>query len=141
VTSVGRLDKDTSGLILITDIGPLVQKYTSPKSDSEKVYEAELDGDLPEGLADLFASGSLVLRNETKPCKPAHLEVLAPRQARLTITEGRYHQVRRMFASQGLQVTALHRTQLGAYELGDLKEGERIVHVVSRSRSSFDASQ
>lgn len=124
VTSVGRLDKDTSGLLLLTDQGQLVQRHTSPKSESEKVYEAELDGDLTPNLIETFASGTLVLRNETKPCKPARLEILAPRRARLTVTEGRYHQVRRMFASQGLHVTALHRTAFGPYQLGDLPEGE-----------------
>lgn len=124
VTSVGRLDKDTTGLILITDQGPLVQRYTSPKSESEKVYEAEVDGDLPMELVEVFASGELSLRNETRPCKPACLEILAPRRARLTITEGRYHQVRRMFASQGLHVTALHRTHFGPYALENLPGGE-----------------
>lgn len=124
ITSIGRLDKDTSGLLLITDQGALVQRYTSPRSESEKVYEAEVDGDLSPDLIATFASGALVLRNETQPCKPARLEILSPRRARLTLTEGRYHQVRRMFASQGLHVTALHRTQFGPYILGDLSEGE-----------------
>ncbi len=124
VTSVGRLDKDTSGLLLITDQGQIVQRHTSPKSESEKVYEAELDGELTPGLVEVFASGTLMLRSETQPCKPARLEILSPRCARLTVTEGRYHQVRRMFASQGLKVVTLHRTRFGPYELGDLPEGE-----------------
>lgn len=124
VTSVGRLDKDTSGLLLVTDIGSLVHRHTSPKSDVAKVYVVEVDHDLDASLIEIFAKGDLMLRSEDKPCLPATLEIVAPRTARLTITEGRYHQVRRMFASQGWQVEKLHREKFGPYELGDLAEGE-----------------
>ncbi len=124
VTSIGRLDKDTSGLLLITDIGPLVHRLTSPKSDIEKEYEAEVDRDLDSSLIEVFASGSLLLRGETKPCLPARLEITGPRTARLAITEGRYHQVRRMFASQGWHVVRLHRSRFGEHELGGLMPGE-----------------
>jgi 16S rRNA pseudouridine516 synthase len=124
VTSVGRLDKDTSGLLLVTDIGPLVHRYTSPKAEMEKVYVAEVDRDLEASLIETFAKGDLMLRSEEKPCLPAKLELIAPRTARLTITEGRYHQVRRMFASQGWQVEKLHRERFGDYTLDDLAEGE-----------------
>jgi 16S rRNA pseudouridine516 synthase len=124
VTSIGRLDKDTSGLLLITDIGALVQRHTSPRSEMEKAYLAELDGELSAELIETFAKGDLLLRGETKPCLPAKLEILSPHRARLTITEGRYHQVRRMFASQGLHVMKLHRERFGPHELGDLAEGQ-----------------
>jgi len=124
VTSVGRLDKDTSGLLLVTDIGSLVHRLTSPKADVEKVYLAELDRELDPRLVEVFAKGELMLRSETRPCLPARLEIISARTARLTITEGRYHQVRRMFASQGWHVEKLHRERFGAYELGDLAEGE-----------------
>lgn len=124
VTSVGRLDKDTSGLLLVTDIGSLVHRYTSPKSDIEKTYLVELDRDLDSALIEIFAKGDLILRSETKPCLPAKLEIVSEKTARLTITEGRYHQVRRMFASQGWHVEKLHRERFGPYELGDLEEGE-----------------
>ncbi len=124
VTSVGRLDKDTSGLILITDRGDLVQQWTSPKSDIGKVYEAELDKALSPALIEVFASGTILLRGEDKPCLPAKLEIVDNVHARLTITEGRYHQVRRMFASQGWHVEKLHRARFGDYELGGLKPGE-----------------
>lgn len=124
VTSVGRLDKDTSGLLLITDRGDLVQKWTSPKSVVEKVYEAVVDRPLEGQLVELFASGTMKLRGEDKPCLPAKLEILEDRRAQLTITEGRYHQVRRMFACAGWHVEQLHRSRFGAYELGDLTEGE-----------------
>lgn len=124
VTSVGRLDKDTSGLLLVTDIGSLVHRFTSPKAEVEKVYVAELDHDLDPGLVAVFAKGDLMLRGEDKPCLPAKLEIVSARIARLTITEGRYHQVRRMFASQGWHVEKLHRERFGAYDLGDLAEGD-----------------
>ena len=135
VTSVGRLDKDTSGLLLVTDIGSLVHRFTSPKADVEKVYLAELDRELDPGLVEVFAKGDLMLRGEDKPCLPAKLEIMAAQTARLTITEGRYHQVRRMFASQGWHVEKLHRERFGPHELGDLAEGEwRMIPVEQASR-------
>lgn len=124
VTSVGRLDKDTSGLLLVTDIGALVHRFTSPKADVEKVYLAEVDHELDPRLVEIFVKGDLMLRGEDKPCLPAKLEIVSGQTARLTITEGRYHQVRRMFASQGWHVEKLHRERFGEYELGDLAEGE-----------------
>jgi 16S rRNA pseudouridine516 synthase len=118
VTSVGRLDKDTSGLLLVTDIGSLVHRYTSPKSDIEKTYLVEVDRELDPSLIDIFAKGDLMLRSEEKPCLPATLEIVSSLSARLTITEGR------MFASQGWRVENLHRERFGPYTLGDLAEGE-----------------
>lgn len=124
VTSVGRLDKETSGLLLVTDIGSIVHQHTSPKSAVEKVYIATLDRDLEPGLIEIFARGEVMLRGEEKPCLPAKLEILDARSARLTLTEGRYHQVRRMFASQGWHVEHLHRERVGEYTLDGLAEGE-----------------
>lgn len=123
VTTIGRLDKDTSGLLLLTDQSDLVHRLTSPKHKVPKIYRATVDADLPAGLAELFASGTLVLRGETAPCAPAELRVLGPREAELTLTEGRYHQVRRMFASQGCEVLTLHRVRFGHLELGELAPG------------------
>ena len=122
--TAGRLDKETSGLILITDDGALVHRWTSPKHDVVKTYEVTVDRGLPPGLAEVFASGTLLLRSEAKPCLPAELEATGARTARLHIREGKYHQVRRMFASQGCTVTALHRTRVGDVELGNLAPGE-----------------
>lgn len=124
VTSVGRLDKDTSGIILVTDRGDLVQRWTSPRSAIEKVYEITVDKPMSAILIEAFARGDLILRGEDKPCLPARLEIVDAVHARLTITEGRYHQVRRMFASQGWHVEALHRTRFGELELGELEPGE-----------------
>ncbi len=123
VTSIGRLDKETSGLLLLTDQSALVHRLTSPKHKVAKVYRARLAADLPAGLAELFAAGTLLLPGETMPCVPATLQLLGPREAELALTEGRYHQVRRMFASQGCEVLTLHRTRFGHLELGDLALG------------------
>jgi 16S rRNA pseudouridine516 synthase len=123
-TSVGRLDKDTSGLLIITDQGPLQQRLTSPKANIAKVYEVTVDKDLDERLIDVFASGTVMLRSEDTPCLPANLDIVSSREARLTLTEGRYHQVKRMFASQGWEVLTLHRSRFGKLTLGELKPGQ-----------------
>jgi len=124
VSSVGRLDKDATGLLLLTDQGDLIHEWTSPRHHVPKLYEVTVEADLTGGLEALFASGTLLLEGEAKPCLPARLEVLGPRSARVELTEGRYHQVKRMFASQGCPVSRLHRTRIGALELGDLPEGQ-----------------
>ncbi len=124
VTSIGRLDKDTSGLLLLTDRSELVHRLTSPKHKVPKVYRATLGTDLPAGLAALFVAGTLVLEGEAAPCAPAELKILSPREAALTLTEGKYHQVRRMFASQGCEVLTLHRPHFGPLDLGDLPAGQ-----------------
>ena len=124
VTTVGRLDKDTTGVLLITDIGALVHQWTSPKHKVAKVYDVTVNGTLPAGLVELFAEGTLLLEGEEKPCLPARLEIVSPSEAKLELTEGRYHQVKRMFASQGFEVTRLHRSRFGEFELGGLQEGQ-----------------
>lgn len=123
VSSIGRLDRDTSGLLLFTDDGQLLHRIISPRSNLPKTYEAELAAPLRGDEAALFASGTLVLESEDTPLRPAVLEVLAPARARLTITEGRYHQVRRMFAAVGNHVQALHRSRVGGLDLGGLELG------------------
>ena len=123
LSTVGRLDRDTSGLLLLTDDGALLHRIISPRQHVPKVYEAELAEDLRGDEAALFASGRLMLDAETTPLEPAWLEVLDARHARLTVTEGRYHQVRRMFAATGNRVERLHRSRIGALELGDLAPG------------------
>lgn len=124
LSPVGRLDRDTSGLLLLTDDGALLHRIVSPKSKLPKVYEAALAQDLRGDESAIFASGTLMLESEQTPLAPAGLEVLGPRRARLTLTEGRYHQVRRMFAAVGNYVEALHRSRVGGLELGDLPAGQ-----------------
>ncbi|HEX5329377.1 pseudouridine synthase [Sulfuricurvum sp.] len=124
ISTVGRLDKETSGLLLLTDDGTLLHRLTSPRHHVAKIYEATLDRPLRGDEAEIFASGTLMLNGEKSPCLPAKLTVIDETHATLEITEGRYHQVRRMFAAVGNHVTALHRSSFGELTLGDLKEGE-----------------
>lgn len=124
LSTVGRLDRDTSGLLLFTDDGALLHRIISPRAEVTKVYEATLAQDLRGDEAELFASGTLMLESETTPLAPARLEVIAPRLAQLTVTEGRYHQVRRMFAATGNHVDALQRIAVGALQLDELPAGE-----------------
>ncbi|WP_282272132.1 16S rRNA pseudouridine(516) synthase [Stenotrophomonas sp. PS02298] len=124
LSSVGRLDRDTSGMLLMTDDGQLLHRIVSPKSKLDKVYEAQLAEDLSGSETARFASGALLLESDDKPLLPAELEVLGARAARLTLHEGRYHQVRRMFAAVGNHVQALHRSRIGGLGLGDLPEGQ-----------------
>ena len=124
LATVGRLDRDTTGLLLMTDDGSLLHRIVSPRSHLQKVYEATLARDLRGDEGAIFASGTLLLESERTPLAPATLAVLGPRLARLTITEGRYHQVRRMFAAVGNHVEALHRSRVGGLTLGDLEPGK-----------------
>ena len=124
LSTVGRLDRDTSGLLLMTDDGKLLHRIISPKSNLAKTYEATLAAPLRGDEAALFASGTLMLESEKTPLRPAALEVVDATHARLTLTEGRYHQVRRMFAAVGNHVQALHRSRVGGLGLGDLAEGQ-----------------
>ena len=124
LSTVGRLDRDTSGLLLLTDDGQLLHRIIAPKSRLPKVYLATLAQDLRGDEAALFAAGTLVLDGEKTPLLPAELDVLDARRARLTLHEGRYHQVRRMFAAVGNHVAALHRERVGGLTLGDLPDGE-----------------
>ncbi|RDS84966.1 pseudouridine synthase [Dyella monticola] len=124
LSTVGRLDRDTSGLLLLTDDGALLHRIISPRANIAKIYEATLAQDLRGDEQALFASGTLMLESETTPLLPATLEVLAPRSVRLSITEGRYHQVRRMFAATSNRVDALHRAAMGGLQLDDLPMGQ-----------------
>lgn len=124
ISTIGRLDKQTSGLLLLTDDGDLLHRVISPKRHVAKVYRATLARPLTGTEGALFASGELVLEGDDKPLAPAVLEPLGETEARLTVTEGRYHQVRRMFAAAGNHVEALHRERLGGLALPpDLEPG------------------
>jgi 16S rRNA pseudouridine516 synthase len=125
ISTVGRLDKDTSGLLLMTDDGALLHKIISPRSNVSKRYDVTLDRPLRGDEVKLFASGTMMLDGEDKPLLPARMEVASDKRAFVTISEGRYHQVRRMFAAIGNHVNALHRDRIGGLALpDDLKPGE-----------------
>lgn len=122
--TVGRLDVETTGLILITDDGQWTHRIISPRHRCDKVYLATLAEPLPENAEAVFEAG-ILLEGEDKPTLPAVLERVDERCARLTIQEGKYHQVRRMFASLGNHVLALHRERIGPISLdADLQPGE-----------------
>lgn len=124
ISTIGRLDKETSGLLLMTDDGDLLHRVISPRRHVAKRYRVTLDRPLNGDEASTFAAGGLMLEGETKPLLPATMETVSPTEALLTITEGRYHQVRRMFAAMGNHVAALHRESLGGLTLpADLEPG------------------
>ncbi|MFS1439918.1 16S rRNA pseudouridine(516) synthase RsuA [Shewanella sp. 10N.286.48.A6] len=120
----GRLDVDTTGLVLITSDGQWSHKITSPKKDCGKRYLIEAAASLDPALVETFAEG-IKLKSEDGLTKPALLEIIDEYHARLTISEGKYHQVKRMFAAVGNRVVNLHREAVGEIELdADLEEGE-----------------
>lgn len=123
LSCVGRLDRETSGLLLFTDDGGLLHRIISPKAKVAKVYRATLDRDLRGDEGAVFASGTLMLDSEETPLAPAGLKVLGPREALVTVTEGRYHQIRRMFAAVGNHVQTLERVAVGGLRLGELAPG------------------
>ncbi|MEO5623023.1 MAG: pseudouridine synthase [Dokdonella sp.] len=124
LSTVGRLDRDTSGLLLFTDDGALLHRIISPRARITKVYEATLAENLRGDEAALFASGRFMLEGETAPLASAALSVLAPRHVRIGVTEGRYHQVRRMFAAVANHVETLKRVAVGGLVLDNLALGE-----------------
>jgi pseudouridine synthase len=125
---VGRLDKETSGLLLLTDDGQALHRITSPKKSIWKVYRATLaaplEGPAAEEAARLFGSGAMQLAGDRTPLLPARLTLTGPRTAEVSLCEGRYHQVRRMFAALGHEVVGLHRHTIGGLSLSGVPEGE-----------------
>lgn len=122
--TVGRLDLDTTGLLLLTDDGQWSHRLSSPKHHVAKTYRVWTADPIPAEAIAQFAAG-VMLRGEKEPTKPAQLELVATHEALLTIHEGRYHQVKRMFAAIGNKVERLHRERIGALQLpADLAEGE-----------------
>lgn len=122
--TVGRLDKDTTGLLLVTNDGQWSHRISTPKNEWKKIYRAQLAEPLTEEAERAFAQG-ILLRQETELTAPAQLKALGPTEALVTLHEGRYHQVKRMFAAIGNKVLRLHREQIGSLTLDPtLKVGE-----------------
>lgn len=122
--TAGRLDVDTTGLVLFTDDGQWSHRITSPKHHCEKTYLVTLADPVEAFYAQQLAEG-ILLRGEKEPCLPAKMEILDDYNVNLTISEGRYHQVKRMFAALGNKVEALHRWRIGDIVLDEsLEEGE-----------------
>ena len=119
---VGRLDKETEGLLLFTDDGNLLHDLISPKKQVSKIYYAQHEGTADDEDVQAFRQG-LTLRDGTV-CLPAVLTPLGQGESRITVCEGKYHQVRRMMASRGMTVTYLKREQEGPISLGNLPKGD-----------------
>ncbi len=124
LSCVGRLDMDTSGLLILTDDGQLNHRLTAPNRKVPKHYLVRLDRSLQGNETEIFASGALLLDGEQTPCLPAILNVHDAMEAELIITEGRYHQIRRMFAAIGNHVVALQRSRIGGLSLDGLSPEE-----------------
>ncbi len=120
----GRLDCDTTGLLLLTDDGQWSHRVTSPKHKCDKTYRVWLDSPIEAAYAETFSQG-IQLRSEKTPTLPAQLNILGEQEAQLTIHEGKYHQVKRMFAAVGNKVVGLHRESIGELILDEtLEPGE-----------------
>lgn len=124
LSSVGRLDKDSTGQLFLTDDGVLLHRIIHPKAHAEKHYRVTLRDALSGDESALFATGTFMLKGEDKPLKPAIWRTESPHSGVMILTEGRYHQLRRMFGAVGNHVVALHRFQTGGLALGDLGQGD-----------------
>lgn len=123
LSSVGRLDKDSSGQLLFTDDGDLLHRIIHPKTHAPKHYRVKVQQTLHGDETDLFSAGTFMLEGDDKPLEPAIWRAETSNSGVMILTEGRYHQIRRMFAARNNPVTALHRFQTGGLALGELKEG------------------
>lgn len=124
VQAVGRLDQDTTGLLLLSDDGAFIHRMNSPKRHVAKVYEVTTKHELNEKQRDRLLDG-VVLDDDPKPVRAAACEIVAPSHLRLTLTEGKYHQVKRMVAAVGNRVEGLHRSRIGGLVLpADLAPGQ-----------------
>ena len=120
----GRLDIDTTGLVLITDDGKWSHRVMSPNHEHTKRYRVQTSEPIDEALISQFAAG-IQLKNEKQKTKPATLEIISATEAILTISEGKYHQVKRMFGAVGNHVAELHREAVGNIELdAELEPGQ-----------------
>lgn len=124
LSSAGRLDKDSTGLVLMTDDGQLLHKIIAPKVHVQKEYAVTLRDTLKGEEAALFSSGEFCLTNDNKPLKPAIWRPDGKKTGTMILQEGRYHQIRRMFSALGNNVETLHRFKLGGLQLGPLPEGQ-----------------
>lgn len=121
---VGRLDKYSSGQLLLTDDGDLLHRITHPKSHAPKQYEVTLRDPLNGNEAKIFGSGEFMMNKEDTPLKPATWKQTGEKSGTMILHEGRFHQIRRMFETLGNEVITLHRFQTGGLPLGDLEEGK-----------------
>jgi 16S rRNA pseudouridine516 synthase len=123
VQAVGRLDQDTTGMLLLTDDGQFIHRMSSPRHHVPKVYEVTVKHPLDARQTERLLAG-VVLDDDPQPVRAAACEAVGPHHLRLTLTEGKYHQVKRMVAAVGNRVEALHRSRIGSVDLpADLAPG------------------
>lgn len=132
---VGRLDKDTTGLLILTDDGDFAHKVISPKSNISKCYIADLDGEITDEMIELFANG--ITLADGYECRPAVLERAGEKRAKITITEGKYHQIKRMFGVVNLGVNSLHRESIGTLILPKELDFGECVEILSNNVESI----
>jgi 16S rRNA pseudouridine516 synthase len=132
----GRLDIDATGLVLISDDGQWSHRITAPAHHCEKRYRVGLEQSLDETQALRLQEGVL-LRGEKRPTRPARLEIVGPRACLITISEGRYHQVKRMFAAIGNRVVSLHRESIGELSLDPALQAGEFRHLTAAEIALF----
>jgi 16S rRNA pseudouridine516 synthase len=124
VQAIGRLDQDTTGMLLLSDDGAFIHRMSSPKKHVPKVYEVTTDDPVDDQQVQRLLAG-VVLDDDPKPVRAAACEATGSHSLRLTLLEGKYHQVKRMLAAVGNRVVGLHRSRIGTLQLpADLKPGE-----------------
>ena len=123
VNTAGRLDKDTSGMLIITDDGNFLHKIISPKYKLSKVYKVKVEKKISINVKQIFESGGLIIKNEKKPCKPVLFNQIDSFNVILTMHEGKYHQIKKMFSMCDNKVVELSRIQLGSLSIENLKLG------------------
>lgn len=124
LSTVGRLDRDTTGALLLTTDGAALHRLTSPRSQVDKVYRVELAAPPTAAALEKVRAGGWLLPDDDKPLLPCAVEVLGPNRVEMTLHEGRYHQVKRMWTALGNQVESLHRARFGPLGVEDLAAGE-----------------
>jgi len=124
LSCAGRLDKESTGQVILTDDGDLLHRIIHPKSHAEKHYTVTLSQPLRGDESTLFSTGEFLMKGDVKPLKPALWKQESERNGIMVLQEGRYHQIRRMFETIGNEVTELHRFQIGGLALGTLEEGK-----------------
>lgn len=136
LSPVGRLDKDTEGLLLLTNDGELTHKLLSPRHHVDKVYYARVEGVLEQADCDAFAAGMTL--GDGLECMPAGLEILSPSEALVTLQEGKFHQVKRMLAARGKPVVYLKRLSMGALRLDETLRPGEFRHLTEEERNCLD---
>ena len=136
LSPVGRLDKDTEGLLLLTNNGELTHQLLSPRHHVDKVYYARVEGQLEQADCDAFAAGMTL--GDGLECMPAGLEILSPHEALVTLQEGKFHQVKRMLAARGKPVTYLKRLSMGPLRLDETLQVGEFRHLTAEEVESLE---